>query len=280
MNVSTVTTTDGSLLRSIRTTLRDADRALLCVAFATVPGVHLLAREFRLLRSRASLLVTTMFGTTTPAALAMAAETGVRVALFNPGAGQTYHPKIYLGRRGNQISAVVGSANLTGGLVTNVEAACHLEGDRSYPSLRGAWAWARGLWEDDRVQEWTPQIAEEPPEVLEELLYAYLKDEVARNNAFYTLGPRRRKNEVTELTESGLYVETGRSRERSTGPQLIPAWMLNLAWDYLRAHGTLSNRYLLDDLHIHRSSAVCAILARHPSVRRRKGPGIVLEWVA
>ena len=52
----------------------------------------------------------------------------------------------------------------------------------------------------------------------------------------------------------------------------------NLAWDELRSRGTLSNRTLLGDLRVHRSSAVCAILARLPQVERVPGREIVLRW--
>ncbi len=54
--------------------------------------------------------------------------------------------------------------------------------------------------------------------------------------------------------------------------------MFNLAWDRLRTHGTLSNSELLNDLRVHRSSAVCAILARLPQIQRVAGKEIVLRW--
>jgi hypothetical protein len=54
--------------------------------------------------------------------------------------------------------------------------------------------------------------------------------------------------------------------------------MFNLAWDRLRTHGRLTNVELLDDLRVHRSSAVCAILARLPPVNSVAGRGITLEW--
>ncbi len=95
---------------------------------------------------------------------------------------------------------------------------------------------------------------------------------------FATLGPRPRANRVVELTPVEVHVETERSRERIGGAEPIPAWMFNLAWDRLRTHGTLSNTELLDDLRVHRSSAVCAILARLPQVERVPGKEIVLRW--
>jgi hypothetical protein len=102
----------------------------------------------------------------------------------------------------------------------------------------------------------------------------------ARDPVFETLGPDRKRNLAVEFTPDGVYVETARSREKGTGPQLVPSWMIALAWDYLRAHGTLTNQYLLGELKVHRSAFVCALLARLPGVRRRPGPGITLDWQA
>lgn len=83
---------------------------------------------------------------------------------------------------------------------------------------------------------------------------------------------------MREVASQGLYVETGRSRELGRPPQEIPAWMLNLAWGYLRTHGELSNTHLLNELRVHRSSAVCSMLARLPGVRRSTSGPIVLTW--
>ena len=45
MHVKTVTTSDGSLLRAVRSTLASATHVLLCVAFVQEKGLHLIARE-------------------------------------------------------------------------------------------------------------------------------------------------------------------------------------------------------------------------------------------
>jgi hypothetical protein len=44
--------------------------------------------------------------------------------------------------------------------------------------------------------------------------------------------------------------------------------MIQSAWEYLQAHGVLTNRFLLssDGLNVKRSSFVCALLARLPGV--------------
>lgn len=55
------------------------------------------------------------------------------------------------------------------------------------------------------------------------------------------------------------------------GAEPIPAWMFNLAWERLQTHGELTNGELLNELRVHRSSAVCAILARLPGVEQVAG---------
>ncbi len=278
MHVETVTTSDRSLLHAVRSTLDGAEEVFLCVAFVQEKGLHLLERELDALnrrKVRSRLLVTTTFRSTSPSGLAMADRLGLDVRILNPGSGRTFHPKLYLGSSAAGAHAVIGSANLTGGLATNFEAAVALRGSREDVPLAKAWAWAEELWSDDRVERWTPQAAEREEEPFEPSLYAALFTEVRRNPVFLTLGPSPRPNRVVLLTQVEVHVETGRSRARASGSEPIPAWMFNLAWDRLRTHGTLSNSELLNDLRVHRSSAVCAILARLPQVEHVAGREIV-----
>ena len=279
LSVHTVTTTDQSLLRSVRRTLEGAEEAFLCVAFAQDKGIFLLDQEIRALQERrasARLLVTTTFATTSTSALAMAIQRGVEVKVLNPGSGSTFHPKIYLGRTKRLARAVIASANLTGGLATNVEAAVMLEGSPADEPLAQAWSWAEDLWTDRRVESWLPGRVS-GPECIDDDLYDAILAAVGKDPVFHTLGPRPLPNRVVEVTPSHLLVETERSRAEGGGPAEIPAWMLNIAWDFLCTHGTLSNAILLNDLRVHRSSAVCAILARVPGVSHRRSP-IVLQF--
>lgn len=281
MDVETVTTSDRSLLRAVRGTLDGAEEALLCVAFVQQRGVHLVEKELKALAARgarARLVVTTTFDATTQAALGTAHGLGVRVRVLNPGSGSTFHPKIYLGTGGGRAQAVVGSANLTGGLATNVEAAVWLSGRRRDAPIARAWDWAESLWQDPRAQAWQPGAAAEGEEELEPELLALISVAARRDPVFRTLGPKPQENLVTEVTPSEVLVETARSRERTGGAASIPAWMFNLAWDELRSRGELSNSTLLKDLRVHRSSAVCAILARIPGVVVSEGRSIKLRW--
>ena len=283
MKVETVTTADRSLLPAVRRVLGDAEQALLCVAFVQEKGLRLIAQELKALGARGKaprLLVTTTFQATPDPALAMACSLGMQVRVLNPGSGQTYHPKMYLGRSARHLDAVIGSPNLTGGLFSNVEAAVSLRGRGSEPPLRRAWEWAEEQWSDPRAYPWTPAEVEYVPaeEPIAPELYAALAVEVRRDPVFLTLGRSPRPNRVTGLTPTEVQVETERSQGRHGGSEPIPAWMLNLAWDRLRVMGTLSNRELLQDLRVHRSSAVCALLDRIPGVVQAPGPNVVLRW--
>lgn len=280
MHIETVTTNDRTLLSAVRSTLDGAEDVCLCVAFVQEKGLRLLQSELESLRRRkvrARLLVTTTFQTTTPAALSMAASLGMDVRVLNPGAGRTFHPKIYLGNASERARAVIGSANLTGGLFANIEAAVALQGQRSDRPIARAWEWALDLWDDPRVQPWTQGVVTPQEEAFDPQLYAALREEVRRNPVFRTLG-RDRPNRVVELTPLEVQIETERSRQRTGGAESVPAWMFNLAWERLQTHGTLSNVELLNDLRVHRSAAVCAILARLPQVEVVPNRTIVLRW--
>jgi hypothetical protein len=281
LRVSTVTTSDRSLLRAVRETLSDVEEAFLCVAFVQEKGVHLLEKELDALRRRAArarLLVTTTFSTTSAPALAMARGLGLEVRVLNPGSGSTFHPKLYLGRAGRDAGAVIGSANLTGGLATNLEAGVAMAGRTTDEPLARAWDWVETLWNDKRAAPWLPEfVAESGGEELDPWLLSKIAAEWRRDPIFRTLGPNPRPNLVTDVTPSVVYVETERSRVERGGAAEIPAWMFNLAWDQLRTHGSLSNKTLLQDLRVHRSSAVCAILARLPGISVRPGASITLE---
>jgi hypothetical protein len=133
-------------------------------------------------------------------------------------------------------------------------------------------------WADPRTREWIPPLVQPPREEIAPDLYPALEAEVRRDPVFMTLGPSPRPNRVKQLTPAEVLIETERSRERQGGPASVPAWMLNLAWDRLKVFGTLTNRELLKDLRVHRSSAVCALLARIPGVILGSGPGVELRW--
>ncbi len=278
MQVETVTAPAGGMLAAVRSVLDHGDQAMLCVAFAQTRGVHLVAKELERAAARGSARVmVTTFGSTSPVALAAIQQTGADLRVLNP-VGGTYHPKVYLGRTADSIQAVVGSVNLTSGLVANIEVATVMRGSSRDRPLADLWAWAETTWSHDRAAAWSGGVERDLDEPIEPELLAMLAAVARENPRVYTLGPSAAENVVADVTASGLWVETGRSRERSTGAQLVPPRMLNLAWDTLRARGRLSNREMLEELRIHRSSFVCAVLARLPGVTVEPGRAIVLRY--
>ena len=285
MSALTIVTAPGSaLLASVRDLLATSDEALLCVAFAQPRGVHLVAEELRAIakRGRARVVVTTTLGMSAPSALAALDDTGAAVRVLNPG-GSTYHPKVFLGRRGERLRAIVGSANLTSGLIANVEVATTLDGAANDNALVDLWSWGERIWSDPRTARWLRPEDISPEESIEPELLARLVALQRATPTVYTLGHAPRPNFMRDVAASGLWVETARSAERATrlesaGVELVPPRMLNLAWDALRARGTLSNQELLGELRIHRSSFVCAVLAKLPEVEVVPGKKIVLRW--
>lgn len=253
-------------LAAVRRVLDGAEEALLGVAFVQQRGLNLLERQLARL-GRGRLVTTTVFGSTTSQGLQTAGAHGVSVRVLNPAHG-TFHPKLYLARHGDRLAAAIGSANLTGGLVANVEATAVLAGDRRARPLSELWEPAESWWEHEDAVNWAPGRLPVAVEVLEPSLLAAIQAALAAGAEVRTLSDGRR-NWVREVTPDGVWVETLRSRELGRPPQLVEAWMIQVAWEWLLARGTLTNRFLLDTdgLNVKRSSFVCALLARLPGVR-------------
>ncbi len=266
------------MLPAIRHTLADAQAALLCVAFVNRRGINLLEPQLAGLAGSCRLLVTPVFGgATTGTALAAAAGLRVQVRVLNL-AGGTFHPKLYLAHGRARSVAVVGSANLTSGLVGNIESALVLSAAPTDPAIVECWQFAEKLWRHPAAVDWSPAQVPVPDEQFDPVLLRLLRESIPAGSVVATLS-RGRPNRVAAVAPDGVYVETGRSRAAGAGAQLVPAWMVQLAWDYLQLHGQLSNRYLLadDGLNVKRSSAVCALLARLPGVELVSARPIVLR---
>lgn len=267
----------ASPLTEVRRVLNGADEALMCVAFVHARGLNLVAAQLPTDGRRTRLLATTAFGTTTAQGLALAQQRGVEVRILNPAGGSTYHPKVYLGRHGKQTRAVVGSANLTGGLATNIESVVGLAGESKHQQLGALWEAAEGWWSSPMAMPAAEALASSSPERLPDSLRVRLELLLDDTNTIYTLADER-PNRVAALTDDGLYVETN----SSTTPQLVPAWMITIAWEWLTTRGTLTNRFLLadDGLNVKRSSFVCALLAALPDVEVVSRRPITLRHVA
>lgn len=88
---------------------------------------------------------------------------------------------------------------------------------------------------------------------------------VELGDEMYTLTSKR-PNRIVSIDRTGIGVETLRSEARGSGPQLVPAWMINEAWMHLSRYGRLSQDELLNVLNVKRSAFVCALLSRFPDV--------------
>lgn len=108
---------------------------------------------------------------------------------------------------------------------------------------------------------------------------ARVEANVVRVNPVFLTLRQSKPNLVREVTPSALYLETERSRARREGPEPVPAWMLNLAWEVLRRQGQLTNKELLNELRVHRSSAVLAIMARLPGFEPLPGKAMGVRAV-
>lgn len=87
----------------------------------------------------------------------------------------------------------------------------------------------------------------------------------------------KRPNRIAFIEGYGIGVETERSTAHRAEPQLVPAWMVQTAWDHLRHHGSLEQNYLLNQLNVKRSAFVVALLAQFPDVAVRSTRPTVLE---
>ena len=89
----------------------------------------------------------------------------------------------------------------------------------------------------------------------------------------------KRPNVIVAIDREGIWVETLRSDSRRSGPQLVPAWMIVVAWRHLQKTGALSHAELLEDLNVKRSAFVIALLAQFTDVVVRSTQPIVIELI-
>lgn len=254
--------------------LSDADQALLAVAFVDTKGIHLIEQEMRTVGD-VRVLATSQFDRSqsrTDTAFARITGFGASARLLNPRGGTTFHPKMYLGRRGHTYAGVIGSANLTFGLAGNYETGVLVDGNPA----REAWTLGELLWDHAEAVPWTPRGPVRPDE-LDDGLYRLLAQYVHAGLTISTLGPRPELNTILAFDRTGATVAT----KRSPSGQTVEARMIQVAYDALATapSGRLTNPYLLNTLRVHRSSFVLALLTQLPTVRRVSARPITIEVV-
>ena len=181
--------------------------------------------------------------------------------VLNPSAGR-YHSKLYLAGRGGLSYVFVGSANLTSGLLGNIEVGVLVSGRRSEPTILEAWRIGEAYWQHPAATPWISPVAVAPSEAMATSLLTAIRGALPEGTVIPTVS-RGKPNTIAQISSVGVYIKTERSGEK---PELVEAWMLELGAEVLLRDGQLTNRHLLHDLHVHRSSAVCAMLAQLPEV--------------
>ena len=190
-----------------------ADEALLGVAFIQHRGVNLLEHELRTV-PRSRLVITTAFGSTTAQRLAAAQAPGLNVHVLNPSRG-TFHSKLYVARHDDEIVGAIGSANLTSGLVTNIEAGAILRGHRSAPPMVRLWELVESWWEHVDAVDWSPERIVAAPEVLAPDLLAAIMAALCTDRVVRTIADGN-ENWIQDITPDGVWSKR-RGRARRAG---------------------------------------------------------------
>jgi hypothetical protein len=107
---------------------------------------------------------------------------------------------------------------------------CNLTGG----TYTDAWRLGERLRAHPQVAAWTSAAIKAPQESLPDDLFAALRAALPVGT---TIPPLRHGQPIVAVTGLGVDIATARSTARGSGAQLVPAWMIELAWDYLRAHG-------------------------------------------
>ena len=257
----------GVPLGPVRRLLEGADEALLAVSYVRPAGVGLLARQVPSGR-----LIVATDRVTTVDGIAAARRAGLDVRARTEARG-AFHPKVWMVRRGSVLSALVGSANMTGGLARNDEGVALLDGDGVQAELVELWATVEGWWQTSNPDAEglvpAPRVVDVLPHELWQILDAGLRADPVVETA------TGRRNVVVGWDRTGMTVATGKSGAKGSR---VPAWMVETIHAELVARGSVTSTHAQDHhdgLNVHRSSFVLALLARHlPSafwVDRRPG---------
>jgi hypothetical protein len=116
-----------------------------------------------------------------------------------------------------------------------------------------------------------------PGKEFDEVLLALVQQVVSAGDMLLTLR-QSKPNWITAIGDDGILVETEHSRARDNEPQLVPAWMVTIAWDHLSNTGHLSRKHLHEELGVRRSAFVCALLTRFPGVSIESTGPIALRY--
>jgi hypothetical protein len=119
-------------------------------------------------------------------------------------------------------------------------------------------------------------VASNPSIEFDDELFDLVSAAVQAGTVILTLSSKK-LNRIIDVDREGVLVETERSLGRRTGPQRVPAWMIDAAWKRLCDKRELSQQELLNELNVKRSAFVCALVAKFPDVQIRSTRPTVLE---
>jgi hypothetical protein len=80
-------------------------------------------------------------------------------------------------------------------------------------------------------------------------------------------------NRIVEIHAEGIYVQTERSKERGTGPRLVPASLIESDWEILTRTGRLASKDAS-----HRGSFTAALFCQFPDVTVERDRPRVLRF--
>ena len=102
-------------------------------------------------------------------------------------------------------------------------------------------------------------------------LLSSLRTAIPDGTIIFTVS-NHKPNWIAQVASDGVLVETEKSRREGSPPQLVPAWMVQIAWDELTTLRRLTQARLLHKLNVKRSAAVFAMLACLPGVEAVQRP--------
>ena len=145
----------------IESKIRDADEICLAVSYVTRSGVNMFLADLK--DKPVKLICTFEMNITELEAMQQLLKEGISVKIYHSSTG-TFHPKVWLFKRGNSWTALVGSSNFTrGGLQNNIEASVFIEKE---PDAKTAWTFFEALWRDDHAELLTPEKASQFQEII------------------------------------------------------------------------------------------------------------------
>lgn len=153
----------GSHSKELKKLIKDADEIYMAIAFLKQSGLNLLLPSIRQAvnsDSSVSIIAGRHYALTEPDALMALYKlfrskdiASLRLANYS-SKDPVFHPKLYLFKKGNTVTIVSGSANMTkGGLDDNVECSVMLKCDTSDKVWKDAYAFFTELMSDKRSEE-------------------------------------------------------------------------------------------------------------------------------